>query len=118
MTYLSSAEYAERYPFGEKILKDFSLLVSADMIAAQLKEEEKTLSSMRDDLKTLEKQKIEEETNINKQKEAISKAESSIVQSEKSIEKNLETQETQKITIKEQEKVIEIVKRKLKAVKP
>jgi hypothetical protein len=116
VTYLSAEKYPERYPSGEKILKDFSLLVSADMIAAQLKEEEKRLESMNDTLKSLEKDKAQSEANINKQKDIITKAEASIVQSQKDIEGNLETQGQQKLNIKDQEKVIETIKRKLKAV--
>lgn len=116
VTYLSSEKYPERYPSGEKILKDFSLLVSADMIAAQLKEEEKTLENMNDTLKSLEKENVQSEANISKQKDIITKAEASIVKSEKDIEGNLETQDTQKLNIKEQEKVIETIKRKLKAI--
>jgi hypothetical protein len=116
VTYLSSEKYPERYPSGEKILKDFSFLVSADMIAAQLKEEEKILVNMNDTLKSLEKAKIQSETNISKQKEIITKAEASIVQSEKDIDNNLDSQDKQKLSIKDQEKAIEIIKRKLKTV--
>lgn len=116
VTYLSAEKYPERYPSGEKILKDFSLLVSADMIAAQLKEEEKRLENMNDTLTSLEKMKIQSENNISKQKDIITKAEASIVQSEKGIEDNLDNQGKQKLNIKEQEKVIETIKRKLKAV--
>jgi len=116
VTYLSAEKHPERYPFGEKLLKDFSLLVSADMIAAQLKEEEKRLVSMNDTLKSLEKEKTQSEANITKQKEIIIKAEASIVQSEKDIEGNLEDQGKQKLSIKEQEKIIETIKRKLKVI--
>jgi hypothetical protein len=116
VTYLSAEKYPERYPSGEKILKDFSLLVSADMIAAQLKEEEKRLENMNDTLKSLEKAKVQSEANITKQKEIITKAEASIVKSEKDIEGNLDNQGKQKLNIKEQEKVIETIKRKLKTI--
>lgn len=116
VTYLSASKYPERYAAGEKILKDFSLLVSADMIAAQLKEEEKELEEMKDNLQDLEKKKAAEDANITKQKQNIIKAEASIVQSEKTIEKNVADQGAQKVDIKEQEKIIETIKRKLKTV--
>lgn len=116
VTYLSAEKHPERYPSGEKILKDFSLLISADIIAAQLKEEEKRLESMNDTLKSLEKDNAQSENNMTKQKEIIAKAEASIARSEKDIEENLGLQGKQKLNIKEQEKVIETIKRKLKTV--
>lgn len=116
VTYLSSKEFPERYVLGEKVLKDFSLLVSADMIAAQLKEEEKKLESMKETLKDLEKQQTNSEDNIAKQKEIIKKAEESIVQSNKDIEESIAAQTQEKLHIKDQEKLIETIQRKLKSV--
>ncbi len=116
VTYLSSDQYPERYLVGAKLLKEFSLLASADMIAEQLKEEEKLLATMKDTYEDLEKDKASEENNITKQKQTIIKAEASIATSERKIEENLEAQEKQKLSIKEQEKIVEQVKRKLKMV--
>ncbi|MFK7796466.1 MAG: hypothetical protein AB8E82_03355 [Aureispira sp.] len=117
VTYLSASKYPERYSVGEKILKDFSLLVSEDMIEAQLKEEEKEWSNMQSILKGYEKDQSSAESNIVKQKDIIAKAKASITASEKDVENSLANQEEQKGLLKEQAKVIETIKRKLKAVK-
>lgn len=114
--YLSSEEYPERYLIGEKLLYNFGLLVSADIIEAQIEEEEKQLVTYTDEFKELQKAKTKEESNIEKQKEIILKAQQSIKNSEKTIEENIAAQAAQQNTIEEQQKLIEEMKRKLKEV--
>lgn len=116
VTYLSSKDYPERYPAGEKVLKNFAMLVSADMIAAQLKEEEKKLKDLEDELKTLEKAKASEDANILKQQEIIAKAEANIKESEDTLEQNKEEQDTQNTEITTQTKIIEEIKQQLKKI--
>lgn len=116
VTYLSATEYPERYAIGEKIVRDFGLLVSADLIEEQLKIEEKKLVDYNEELKKLAQKKTAEDNNIKKQKENIAKAEESIKTSENVIAENAKEQDVQKTTIKEQEVLIEDIKRKLKTI--
>ena len=97
--YLSLEQHPEGYPSGEKILKDFSLLFSADLLKAQLKEEKNKLSSMHDALKHIER-------------DIIIHSGSDAVQYEKDTAKF----NKHLLNIKEQEKVIETIKRKLKVI--
>lgn len=117
VTYLSSQQHAERYPIGAKVLQDFGLLVSSDLIEAQLKEEEKILESMNDTLKTLVKEEKAATDEIAKQENIIKKAEEHIEGAKQSIEESQNAQNEQTEHIKAQEKRIEAIRRKLKELK-
>jgi hypothetical protein len=117
VVYLSSSEYPDRYVIAEKLLYDFGLLVSADIIEAQIETEEKQLVAYTDQLKSIQQAKLAEENNIKKQQEIIRKAETSIQESEKTIEQNITEQTKQKEIISEQQKLLEELKQKLNEVR-
>ena len=56
-SYLSSKDYSDRFPAGEKILLDFVDQVSVDLILDELKLQEKILKDRETELKKLEKEK-------------------------------------------------------------
>lgn len=117
VTYLSSKDYPERYPAGEKILKDYARILSADMIQAELDSAKKLLKDYEDNLKRLEKEKAQQLKNIEDYKATIKKMEESIVVAEEEIKKSDEAQGTAKLTIDEQKKIIEDIQKRLDSVK-
>lgn len=117
VSYLSSKDYPERYPAGEKILKDFANIVSADMIEAELKEAEKKLKELEDLLKKQEKEEAQRTKDIEDYKATIKKMEENIVTAEGDIKKSEEEQGNTKLTIDEQKKVIDEIQKRLDSVK-
>ncbi|MFT5646304.1 MAG: DNA repair exonuclease SbcCD ATPase subunit [Aureispira sp.] len=116
-SYLSSKDYAERYPAGEKILKQFANLVSADMIEEELKEAEKQLKELEDLLKKLEKDEAQRIKDIETYRATIQKMEESIITAEGDIKKSEEDQGNTTLTIEEQKKIVEDIQKRLDSVK-
>lgn len=117
VTYLSSSEYAERYPAGEEVLKAFAATVSVDLIAARLKEKLKELKDVQGDLKKLEKTKSGYDRDVENYQATIKKAEEGIAETDENIDKNLEEQGEVKTDISDREKEIEEIEKRLKKVK-
>lgn len=116
-SYLSSKDYSERYPAGEKMLKMFANQVSADMIEAELKAAEKQLKELEDQLKKQEKDEAQRTKDIEDYKNTIKKMEENISTAEGDIKKSKEEQAETKLTIEEQKKIIEDIQKRLDSVK-
>lgn len=116
-SYLSSKDYADRYPAGEVFMKNFANLVSADMIKAELKDQEKILKDKEKELKKLEDDKKGFEKSIENDKNSIQKLEANILSSEGDIKKNAGDQSDKDKEIKEQMKLIEDIKSRLNSLK-
>lgn len=116
-SYLSSKDYAERYPAGEKILKQFANVVSADMIEAELKDAEKKLKELEDMLKKLEKEEAQRTKDIETYRATIKKMEENIITAEGDIKKSEEEQGNTTLTIEEQKKIVEEIQKRLDSVK-
>lgn len=116
-SYLSSKDYADRYPAGEAIMKKFANEVSASMIEEELKLQEKILKDMEGDFKKLEKDKATREKDIETYKETIKKMEENIVTAEDDIKKNIEEQGAKTTEIEAQTKMIDEIKARLEEVK-
>lgn len=117
VSYLSSNDHPERYPAGEKILKDFANLVSADMIEEELKAAEKKLKELEDLLKKQEKEEAQRTKDIADYQATIKKMEDNIVTAEGDIKKSVEDQANSKLTIDEQKKIIDEIQKRLDSVK-
>lgn len=117
VSYLSSNDHPERYPAGEKILKDFANVVSADMIEAELKEAEKKLKELEDLLKKQEKEEAQRTKDIEDYRATIKKMEENIVTAEGDIKKSEEDQTNTTLTIDEQKKIIDEIQKRLDSVK-
>lgn len=117
VSYLSSKDFGDRYPAGEKILKDFARTVSADMIEAELKEAEKLLKEQESDLKKLEKEEQQRTKDIDDYKNTITKMESNIKEAEGDIKEAKENQGKKQTEIEAQKKVIDEIKQRLESVK-
>lgn len=117
VSYLSSKDFPERYPAGEKILRDFARTVSADMIEAELKEAEKELKTRENDLQKLEKEEKQRTKDIEDYKNTIQKMEANIKTAEGDIQESKDNQEKKKTDIEEQKKVVEEIKKRLESVK-
>lgn len=115
-SYLSSKDYADRYPAGEAVMKSFANEVSASMIEEELKLQEKVLKEMEADLKKLEKDKLTREKDIETYKETIKKMEENIVTAEDDITKNVEDQGAKTTEIEGQNTMIEEIKARLDEV--
>ena len=116
-SYLSSKDYADRYPAAEQFMKAFANEVSADMIKEELKVQEKLLKDKETELKKLEKDKDGYEKAIADAKATIQKMEEQIDKGETDIKQNDEDQVNKKTEIEEQKKVVEDVKQRLESVK-
>jgi chromosome segregation ATPase len=99
VSYLSSKDYSERYPAGEKLLKDFAKSVSTDMIEAELKEAEKLLKDKESDLAKLEKEEKQRTKDIEDYKNTIKKMEQNIVEAENDVKESKEGQGKAKVEI-------------------
>lgn len=117
VSYLSSKDFGERYPAGEKILKEFARTVSADMIEAELKEAEKLLKEQENELKKLEKEEQQRTKDIEDYKNTITKMESNIKTAEGDIKEAKENQGKKQTEIEGQKKVIDEIKQRLESVK-
>ncbi len=117
VSYLSSKDFPDRYPFADKIMKDFANEVSAEMILEELKVQEKILKEKEKELEGLEKSKTGLEKDIEGYKETIKKMEESITKAEGDIKQNVEEQGGKKVEIEEQQKIIEEIKQRLETVK-
>ncbi len=115
-SYLSSKEFVDRYPAGERVLTRFADEISADLIAAELKEQEKMLKQKEDELKKLEKEKTKYEQNIKDAEATIKKMEENIVQANDGIKNNEGDQKAKTTEIEDQKKVVEEVQQRLDAV--
>jgi tetratricopeptide (TPR) repeat protein len=117
VTYLSSKDYPDRYPAGEKVLKDFAREVSADMIQAEMDEAAKRLKELEELLKKQEKDEAQLIKDIEDYKAAIRKAEEGITKAEGDIKKSEEDQGNSKLSIEEQKKIIADIQKRLDSVK-
>jgi hypothetical protein len=105
-SFVTSEDMPERYEEAEKLVMRYALELAQAKIKADIKEEEKNLEKMEDDLKKLLAAQERYEREIEKAKEAIKKAEENIVANKKD-------QVDQKDKIKEQQKLIEQIRKKL-----
>lgn len=117
VSYLSSKDYSERYPAGEKLLKDFAKSVSTDMIEAELKEAEKLLKDKESDLAKLEKEEKQRTKDIEDYKNTIKKMEQNIVEAENDVKESKEGQGKAKVEIEDQKKVVDEIKQRLESIK-
>lgn len=117
VSYLSSKDFAERYPAGEKLLKDFANNVSADMIEEELKEAEKLLKTYESNLSKLEKEEKQRTKDIEDYKNTITKMEQNIVEAENDVKESKENQGKAKVEIDGQKKVVDEIKQRLESVK-
>lgn len=115
-SYLSSKDYSERYPAGEKFLKKFADEVSAELIEEELKAQEKLLKEKENELKKLEKEKANYEQTIKDAQATIKKMEENIANAENDIKQNTEDQKAKETEINDQKKVVEEVKARLESV--
>lgn len=115
--YLSSAQFSDKYPAGEKMLKDFARSISGDLLEAEIKAQEKLLGNLEDDLKKLEKEKSSLEKEIKNQEENIKKAQEAIVKAQEGLGENSKNQGTKNQEISTQQKTVEDLKAELKALK-
>ena len=117
VSYLSSKDFGERYPAGEKLLRDFARTVSMDMIEEELKEAEKLLKQQEGDLQKLEKDEKQRTKDIEDYKNTIKKMEQNIKDAENDVKEAKENQVTKKSEIEEQKKIVDEIKKRLDAVK-
>lgn len=117
VTYLSSEQHPERYPAAEQFLRKFDLLVYAELMKEQLKEEQKKLKLMEKDLKKIEKAKQKEEKQIEKQNKAIEKAQKAIDEAQKVIDEQEEAKAKQEVEIETQNQLLDRINAKIKEAK-
>ncbi len=117
VSYLSSKDFSERYPAGEKVLKDFAKSVSSDMIEEELKEAEKQLKDYESNLSKLEKEEKQRTKDIEDYKNTIQKMEQNITEAENDVKESKEGQGKAKVEIDEQKKVVDEIKKRLESVK-
>lgn len=77
--YLTSAEQKEKYAAAEKIVKDFAINTTKDVIGEQVKDAEKALGKLEDDQKDLEKANKNSKDDIANYKDKITKAQTDLV---------------------------------------
>jgi len=107
--FLNSGDHKSEAKTAEKIVKDFAVKATKDVIEEQLKDAKKAQGKLEDDQKDLEKEKSKLEKDIEDYKSKIKKAEDDIV-------KNKSNQDKKKGEIEAQKKVVDDVDKKLKAV--
>lgn len=117
VSYLSSKDFSERYPAGEKLLKDFAKSVSSDMIEEELKEAEKLLKDYEGNLSKQEKEEKQRTKDIEDYKATITKMEQNIVEAQNDVKESKEVQGKTKTEIEAQKKVIDEIKARLESVK-
>jgi len=105
--FISAADYPEQYREAVKLLQDFDLNVRKTVIEEELKENEKLLSRLDNDLKKLIRQNESLHKTIEDAKAKIAKAEEEIVV-------NLADQDTKKKEIEVQQKTVQEIVQKLK----
>jgi len=114
VTYLSSAQFPERYPIGQKVVTDFGYYVSADLFAAQIKAEEKQLRREKRDVKKIENKRKKYERKIEKAKRDIEKNEKQLEQSKDSLLKESQEVETIENSLSEQKEALKQAKKLVK----
>lgn len=117
VTYLSSKDHPERYPAAEKMLRKFDLMIYAELMEEQLKEEEKKKKLMERELKKIERAEQKEQRKIEKEQKAIEKAQKAIDESEKLIEEQAAAKEKQASEIEYQNQLIDKINAKIKEAK-
>lgn len=108
--FLSSSAHADQFKIIKEEMYDFAVNTSKDIIAGELKMEEKNLEKLEKEQKDLEKEKSKLEKDIEDYKKKIAQA-------EEDIKTNEENQGKKKEEIGEQKKVVKTVEEKMKAVK-
>lgn len=117
VTYLTSQEHPDRYPAAEKFLRQFDLVVYAELMKAQLKEEQKKLKLLNKELKKIEKAKAKEEKKVEKQKKIIEKAEKAIDDSQKVMDEQDAAKAKQEGEVEAQNQLIDKINAKIKEAK-
>jgi vacuolar-type H+-ATPase subunit I/STV1 len=117
LVFLSSQQFADKYPIAEKVVKNFAKTVSAELLEAEVKEQEKLLKNLEETLKKLEKEKGSKEKEIQEYRQTIKKAEDNIKKAEEEIRTNESEQGAKKKEIETQQKAVEDAKQRLKEVK-
>lgn len=110
VTYLSSSQFPERYPTGEKVLTDFGYYVSADLLEAQIKDKQKELRKEERDVKKIERSR-------KKYERKIEKAQKDIQKNEQKLDESKDELATQTKEVEEIEGVISTRKESLKQTK-
>lgn len=105
-SFVNSQDMPERYEEAEKLVMRYALELAQAKIKLDIREEEKNLEKMEDELKKLVGTQERYEREIEKAKEAIKKAEENIVENKKE-------QIDQAERIKAQKKAIEEIRKKL-----
>jgi hypothetical protein len=107
--FLNSGDHKDQYKAAEKIVKEFAVKATKDVIGEKLKDAQKVQSGLEDDQKSLEKDQKSLNSDIENYKSKIKKAEDDIV-------KNKSDQDKKKTEIEAQKKVVGEIDKKLKAV--
>lgn len=107
--FLSAAEYPKEYPAAVEMLQDFNMTVKRTIIENDLKEQEKLLSRLENEMKKL----LRENDNLHK---IIEDAKEKIAKAEADIQTNLADQDARKKEIELQKNTIDEVRKRLKNV--
>lgn len=108
--FVSSKTHPAEFQTAKKLLYDFAIETTKEIIRDQIKEQEKELSKQQKELKNLEKERANLEDEIVKYEKAIEQAKADI-------EKNLKDQEATKELIVKQKTIVEESEKRLKKVK-
>lgn len=104
--YLSQRDHGDRYLEAEKMLIRFGLEASKEKVRMDIKDQEKALGGLENDLKKLQSNKERLEKDIERAKQMIADA-------EQGLEENANLQEAKQVEIKTQEELIQTTKKKL-----
>jgi TolA-binding protein len=107
--FLNSSDHKSQYDAAEKIVKDFAIKTTKDVIEEKLKAAQKIQSNFEDDQKSLEKDNKNLNEDIEDYKKKIKKAEDDIV-------KNKSDQDKKKLEIESQKKVVAEIDKKWKSI--
>ena len=98
--FVDTDDYGSEAKGAEMFIKEYAITVKKEVIAKELKDQEKVLKNLRKDFSKLEK-------NNEKYHKEIEEARKKIAEREQDIEKNLQDQESKQHEIQKQQEVVE-----------
>jgi hypothetical protein len=107
--FLNSKDHKNQFDIAEKMVREFAIESTQEIIEKQLKDNQKTLSKLENEQKSLEKENGNLNDDITEYKDKIKKA-------EQDLQTNKSSQDKKKMEIDAQKKVVDEVDKKLKAV--
>lgn len=107
--FMNSKQHAKEVALFKKKLKDFSVQLTGEAIAAKLKEQKNKLEDLQDEQNKLVKEKQSLDSDIEKYKQKIKDAEANL-------EKNKQNQEKKVKELEEQKKVVDAIDKKYQQV--